>query len=196
MAPRTRLVVATVAAGLVVGVGSVAGGVWLADAWTDEPEYDGSFVLDTPGVFQEPIGDVNDDATGATLPDTGLTDAEGRAVSLAEYRGAPLVVNFWFSRCAPCRRELRDFAEVHAELGDRVQFVGVNPFDTPSAMARFAAERGVEYELLRDDGALSDAIGIVAYPVTLFVDADGDVVRQTGEIDADGLRSAIGELFG
>ena len=48
-------------------------------------------------------------------------------------------------------------------------------------MQRFAAERGVDYELLIDpDGNLGDALRIVQYPVTLFVDADGEIVAQTG----------------
>ena len=69
------------------------------------------------------------------------------------------------------------------------------------AMESFASERGVTYDLLRDTGEysddvlLSDELGIVGYPVTLFVDADGRILRQTGEIDADELRSAIEELF-
>lgn len=165
------------------------------------PTVDGEFVLDEPGIYQQPLEDVNADTSGERLPDVTLADVSGAAVSLAEYRGAPLVVNFWFSRCAPCRRELRDFATVHAEVGDRIQFVGVDPFDTVEAMVEFATERGVTYDLLRDTGEhsgdrlLTDELGIVGYPVTLFVDADGRILRQTGEIDADELRAAIEELF-
>jgi peroxiredoxin len=95
----------------------------------------------------------------------------------------------------PCRRELRDFAAVHAEVGDRVQFVGIDPFDTVEAMERFADERGVEYDLLRDDGTMSNELGIVGYPVTLFVDADGRILRQVGEIDEETLRTLIEALF-
>ena len=167
----------------------------------DSSAVDGEFVLDEPGIFQQPLDDVNTDTSGERLPDVVLSDASGNPVSLDAYRGAPLVVNFWFSRCAPCRRELRDFAAVHAEVGDSVQFVGVDPFDTVDAMISFAEERGVRYDLLRDTGELSgdrlltDELGIVAYPVTLFVDAEGRILRQSGELDADELRAAIEELF-
>jgi peroxiredoxin len=195
MAPRTRHVAVAATAGVVAAAIALFGGVWLAGALDDSPSVDGEFVLDQPGIFEEPSDEVNPDATGSELPVGGLTDAQGRTVEFDEYRGRPLVVNFWFSRCAPCRRELRDFASVDAELGDRVQFVGVDPFDTADAMQRFAQERGVEYDLLLDDGTVSDALGIVGYPVTLFVSSDGRILRQTGEIDADGLRSAIEELF-
>lgn len=195
MATRTRHLAVALTAGVLAAAVSLFGGVWLAGARDGTPPIDGEFVLDQPGIFEEPSDEVNPDTTGSELPVGGLTDLDGRSVEFDRYRGRPLVINFWFSRCAPCRRELRDFATVDADLGDRVQFVGVDPFDTADAMQRFAHERGVEYDLLLDDGTVSDDLGIVAYPVTLFVSADGRVLRQTGEIDGDGLRSAIEELF-
>ena len=57
-------------------------------------------------------------------------------------------------------------------------------------MTPFAADRGVTYELLRDPRRCSaDALDVVAYPVTLFVGADGDVLERTG---ADRRRRAAG----
>jgi peroxiredoxin len=194
---RRRLVSIAIVA--VAGIAAVVTTLVVLDG--DAPTVDGEFVLDEPGIFQQPLDDVNADASGERLPDVVLTDADGAPVTLADYEGAPLVVNFWFSRCAPCRRELRDFAAVHREVGDTVQFVGVDPFDTVDAMLEFARERGVAYDLLRDTGELSDdrlltdELGLVGYPVTLFVDAEGRILRQTGEIDADELRAAIRELF-
>ncbi len=193
MTRRTRSVLLAATLGLLAAAASIIGGVILSD---DGPRYDGEFVLDQPGIFQEPVSGSNHDHTGATLPDVSLVDANNDAVSLTKYVGKPLVVNVWFSTCAPCRRELRDFATVQAEVGDRVQFVGVDPFDSLEVMERFADERGVSYDLLRDpERTFSDEIGIVSYPVTLFVGADGEVLRQTGEMDADDLRAAIAELF-
>ncbi len=64
-------------------------------------------------------------------------------------------------------------------------------------MDRFAGDRGVSYELLRDpDFAFTDELGIVAFPVTLFVDADGRIVARTGPIDDDELRRHVAEHFG
>ena len=196
MSPRQRFLVTAAVVGAVAGVVGLIGGVLVRNLVDDGPDVDGEFVLDEPGVFQQPADEVNEDATGERLPDVELTNAAGEPVGLDSYRGRPLVVNVWFSRCAPCRRELRDFAEVHAELGDRVEFVGIDPFDTADVMVEFATERGVTYDLLRDtEREFTNAIGIVGYPVTLFVDADGRILRQTGVIDADGLRETIGELF-
>ena len=196
MTDRARLRLVAVLAGLLVATVVLAAGFWIGGAFDDSNRTDGSFVLDEPGVFDEPLGDVNDDSSGTRLPDLTLTDADGGAHSLAELAGSPTVLNFWFSSCVPCRRELADFAAVDQELGDEIRFIGINPFDQVEPMAEFAAARGVDYDLWRDDGSLIDELGIIGFPVTLFVADDGTVLRQTGEIDADTLRATIDELFG
>jgi len=197
MTDRAKLRLVAAGIGAVVAAAVIVVGFWLGGAFEESNATDGSFVLDEPGIFDQPAADVNADAAGRPLPDTVLADADGVEHRLTDLEGRPAVVNFWFSRCVPCRRELADFATVDAEVGDRVRFVGVDPYDTVDAMQRFADERGVAYELWRDtDQRLVDELGLTAFPVTLFVDASGTVVHQTGEIDADELRTTIDDLFG
>lgn len=185
----------SLAVALVVGLG----GGWLLGEQMASDSVEGlddDIVLDTPGEYQEPTGRENSQVAGETLPDVALVTADGDSVDSGSLVGGPLVINLWFSTCPPCKRELADFAEVHRDVGDRVRFVGIDPFDSPDVMERFAADRGVAYELLRDpDAAFVDAVGVVNYPVTLFVDADGVIVAETGELDADGLREQIERLF-
>lgn len=155
-----------------------------------------SVVLAEPGEYQEPADGENRDVDGERLPDVGLTDAEGLHISASSLVGQPLVVNLWYSTCIPCKRELGEFAAVHREVGDQVRFVGINPLDSLDVMERFASDRDVGYELLRDEsGAFVNALGVVNFPVTLFVAPDGEIVAQTGEIDGDELRARIEELF-
>lgn len=191
-----RTVLAAGGAGLGAAVAALFGGTWFAGLLDDEPDVDGVVLLDEPGIFQEPAEDANADVAGDMLPDVPLSDIDGGEVRLADHRGTPMVINLWFSNCPPCARELADFAAVHDELGDRVRFIGIDPFDTVEAMQRFASERGVGYPLWRDpDRDFTAAVGVVAFPVTLFVDESGRILRQTGEIDADRLRATIDELF-
>jgi thiol-disulfide isomerase/thioredoxin len=97
---------------------------------------------------------------------------------------------------APCKRELPAFAAFHAELGDHIRFVGVNNLDSPDVNESFARERGVGYELLRDvNDGFASTVGIATLPVTLFVDADGTIVRQTGVLEEDELREYAEELL-
>jgi peroxiredoxin len=183
---RRRRVLAAVV-GVVIGLG-VVGGVL---AFTrDDDDVDGTFVLDQPGVYSEPVTTINQ--SGKSLPDAQLTDAAGQPVALQSFVGKPLVINIWYSTCAPCAKELRDFADVSRELGDSVQFVGVDPVDNADKMQEFADARGVEYPLLLDsDGDLVTKANVAAFPTTLFVTADGRIVHQTSSIDEDDLRRAI-----
>ena len=201
MAWRSRLPVLVVGAAV---VGGLVGGWALSRAVlgdssdSDDIGVSGvdEVVLDEPGEYQEPVDGENRDVDGDRLPDVALSTAAGLEIPASSLAGQPLVVNLWYSTCIPCKRELGEFATVHRELGDRVRFVGVNPFDSVEVMERFASDRGVGYELLRDEtSAFVNALGVVNFPVTLFVDGDGVIVAQTGEIDGDALRARIGELF-
>ncbi len=133
--------------------------------------------------------------TAPSFPPSSCTTVDGAAATLSP-DGRPMVVNLWYSTCPPCARELTYFAAVDADLGDEIRFVGVNPVDDVETMRSFAAERGVDYELLVDhDGALGDALGVVQYPVTLFVSADGEIVAETGPLSEGDLRTQIAETL-
>lgn len=135
-------------------------------------------------------------ADARDLPFATLEDNDGNSVATAELVGQPLIINFWYSTCGPCKRELPAFATVHNELGDRIRFIGVNPLDTAGVNESFARERGVRYELLRDlRDDLTSQLDIVTFPVTVFVDAEGRIVRQTRTLDAETLRSYAAELL-
>jgi peroxiredoxin len=192
MAVRPRLLAVSLAIALVVGV---AGG-WVLNRAQSSPTVPDDIVLDTPGEYQQPIEGADQVVTGVPFPSVALLDVTDAEVPSRSLVGAPLVVNVWFSTCPPCARELADFAEVHREVGDRVRFVGINPLDGTEAMQRFAAERGVAYELLRDPASrFLDAAGVASFPRTLFVDEQGIIVGEAGELDADDLRARIEELL-
>jgi peroxiredoxin len=195
MALRPRLLATSLA---VAAILSVLGGWALARVLSSDDPVDAqdSVVLDVPGEYDESSGELNASNTGVALPDVVLVDGDGTDVSTSSLVGTPLVLNLWYSTCAPCRRELADFAAVDAELAGAVRFVGVNPLDDASTMTSFAGERGVRYELLSDhSSALVDALGVTAFPATVFVAADGTIVLQTGVLTADELRAHVAHVF-
>ena len=182
---------------MVVAVVLIGGYAWVqanADDGTDDAAYD-AVLADPQSVVTYPTdGLTNRAVEGEAFPEASLLDPDGEEITSAELLGEPMVVNFWYSSCAPCAKELPDFATVDAEVDD-VRFVGVNTRDSVEEMERFAGERGVEYELLRDHHAdLVDGIKAVAFPITLFVTSDGTIIEQTGPIDADELREKVAEL--
>ncbi|QYG91119.1 TlpA family protein disulfide reductase [Iamia sp. SCSIO 61187] len=119
----------------------------------------------------------------------------GDDITISDYRGQPLVVNFWGSWCEPCVDEMPAFQRVHESLGDDVAFLGVNVNDTVEAATRLVDRTGVTYDLARDvDGALGRALDVTTFPTTVLVDADGtvvDVVRR--EVSAERLCEKINQ---
>lgn len=180
---RPRLLAVSLAVAVVLSI--VGGVIWAGATADDESESGG-----------EPTAiETNDDVVGTPLPEATVSDSDGNPLSVSSFVGDPLVVNFWFSTCPPCAKELPDFAVVHDERGDDVRFIGVNPIDSIEVMERFAGERGVTYELYRDDLAeFTDGIGASNFPITIFVTSEGQIVEQAGVLDADQLRQKIDEL--
>lgn len=196
MSINRRLLAASIGAAVVV---SVVGGwaVSRGDGSSSDSSDSVDVSYDSPVVDQIPSIGTNAAVSGDALPDVTLVDNDGNDVELRGLIGTPLVINYWYSTCGPCKTELQGFGVVQGELGDQVRFIGVNPYDTAEVNQSFAAERGVHYELLRDpDGAYSSEVGIVNAPVTLFVSADGTIVRQTGVLTEDELRTDATELLG
>ena len=188
---RPRLLIGS----LVAAVALIAVVTLVWSGQDDDPDVDAR--LDGQGSVETFPADGlgNDVVEGEPFPDVVLIDRDDNEVPSSALVGEPLVVNLWFSSCPPCAQELPEFAEVDAE-NDDVRFVGVNTIDSVEVMERFAGERGVTYDQFSDEFAeFTDAVGAVAFPLTLFVTSDGTIVDQTGVLDADGLRERIANLL-
>ncbi len=105
--------------------------------------------------------------------------ADGR-LSLAELRGAPVVLNFWASWCDPCRKEAPLLeASWRRSRSDGVVFVGLNMQDARSDARRFLNEFAVSYPNVREpDDARARAWGTTGLPETFFLSRDGRVVAH------------------
>ena len=114
---------------------------------------------------------------GWAAPDFALRDLDGHDVRLADFRGRPLLVNFWASWCLPCRAEfplLQRALREHA--GERLAIVGVVFKDSDADAARFMDAQGASWPALGDPGgATAAAYSVFAPPTTFYVDADGIV---------------------
>ncbi len=119
-------------------------------------------------------------------------------VSLASYRGQPVVVNFFASWCIPCRKELPAFQAVADRFEGRVAFLGVNHQDNREGALALLADAGVRYPAGYDpDGLVATAYGLFGMPTTLFVSADGQLVaKHTGELTQAKLEEMIADRFG
>ncbi|MCC7076491.1 MAG: TlpA family protein disulfide reductase [Acidimicrobiia bacterium] len=141
------------------------------------------------------LGIGNQEPTPA--PDFRIEDFAGRKVSLDDFRGKPLVLNFWASWCAPCRNEMPAFDALHSRLSGQVGFLGIATQDREAAAAAFAEEIGVGYPLAFDAGdEVGAAYGLFGMPSTYFIDAEGQVVEaRFGELSSAELTEIITTLF-
>lgn len=137
-----------------------------------------------------------DDPSAVDIP---LVYFDGSTGSLSDFRGRPVVLNFWASWCPACVAELPDFQQVHSELGDEVVFIGVNMQEVDRGAAEaLAAQSGVTFLLADDpDGAIFRSFNGFGMPTSVFITADGLVAdTHSGVIFADDLRAKIRDELG
>ncbi len=190
MPARTRI-----AKRLAITFGIISFGIIIARAIT--PETTPSYKLSNSAVSSNDGIAINTELTGQQLPQVDLTTITGEKISTRTLTGTPMIINIWYSTCEPCRRELPVLASAAAQYLGQVRFVGVNIKDSASVAKEFAAQYGVEFELLLDtNGPFISELGIATAPVTLAVDAQGVIIDQVaGEMSASELDKLVKELL-
>jgi peroxiredoxin len=135
--------------------------------------------------------------TVGELVDRPFTTFDGRTANFADYRGRPLVINFFARSCTACVAEMPDFQAVFEALDDTVAFVGISNDPRRSDAETLVEQTGVTYDLGWDPQAsLVAAFGGYAMPTTVLVDADG-IIRtvRSSALSRTSLRSMIDELL-
>ena len=141
-----------------------------------------------------PAGPVHE---GMVAPDFTLTSLDGENVSLSDYAGRPLLVNFWASWCPPCRDEFPALARAHeAHADDGFEILGVTYNDQPDLARAFVEDSGAAWPILYDpDHVAWDAFSPVGPPTSYFVDAEGVVQRvHIGAVNDEQLASHLAAI--
>ncbi len=134
-------------------------------------------------------------------PDFTVYDSDGTAYKLSDFRGKPVVLNFWASWCGPCKVEMPDFNTTYQELGSEIHFLMVNMTDgsqeTLEGASAFIAEAGYTFPVYYDTGyEAAIAYSVYSLPTTYFIDAQGYAIAQaTGAIDAETLARGIQMIY-
>ena len=139
----------------------------------------------------------------AKLPDFILGDLEGKPRSILSWPGKSMIVNFWATWCAPCRKEIPLLGELQKQHGgEGFQVVGV-AVDIREDVVKYAADMKIEYPILIGEQDGLDAVnmfgqGSIGFPFTVFTDNQGRVVLfHLGEIkkeQADVLLGAVRQV--
>jgi thiol-disulfide isomerase/thioredoxin len=139
-----------------------------------------------------------DQGSRPKAPAVAGTTLAGSRLSLAAERGSVVVLNFWGSWCAPCRREAPALAALATHFASaQVRFVGDDVHDSPAAALAFERTYSIGYPSLNDPGeqvalAFHGTVPPVAIPTTLLIDRSGRIAgRIVGEISYSGLRALI-----
>lgn len=145
--------------------------------------------------------DATDDSEIPTAPDFTVYDIDGDAVSLSDFIGKPVIINFWASWCGPCKMEMPEFEEKFEELGGDIQFLMVNLTDgnreTIDTAAAYIEESGYTFPVYFDtDQDAAYTYGVYLIPSTYFIGADGSAVAMAqGAIDGTVLDRGISMIY-
>lgn len=201
---------------IIIGVIVIGAIGWFSVSGTPRPGVSspetGSSVTTREGGATQPVVSPSDAAStaspdttastgsGATpAPDFHLQNYDGEAVSLANFKGKPMVINSWAAWCPFCRKELPDFATVQKEFGDKVAIIAIDRQESLKTAKNYTDKQGTTDGLtllLDPSDSFYRAIGGFSMPETIFVDKNGAIVfHKRGPMDVNEIRDRVKALI-
>ncbi len=117
---------------------------------------------------------------GAPAPNFSLPDRSGRTFSLSDFRGRPLLVDFWATWCGPCRETMPEVQRLYRKYGSQLQVVGINIEGKSQDVLSYLDEGGYTFPVLFDSGNWDSVValsyGVSSIPRTFLIDRNGRVL--------------------
>ncbi len=124
---------------------------------------------------------------------------EGRALRLSDFKGQPVVLDFWATWCAPCRASMPHLDRIQGQFQNQgLVVIGLSVDDGPApAVRRYAERLGVKFRLgMADEAVLDDYGPIRSIPTTIFINRRGQMVRRVvGYIDGETMEAFAREIL-
>lgn len=175
---------------------------------TDGTISEGADTTASQGDDSEPQTSVEAEESGqdeqkSMAVDFAMTNEAGEEVHLLDFKGKPIILNFWASWCSPCKAELPDFQAAYDKYGEDVQFILLNMTDgrqeTVDTATGFMEKEGYTMPVYFDtvDMQGSYTYGVNSIPTTFFISAEGEVIAYaSGMLDAETLEYGISMILG
>ncbi len=140
-------------------------------------------------------------------PDFVLLDASGKSVPLSSFKGKPLVLDLWATKCGGCIKEIPSFIEIHhAYAKGGLAVVGISmdilyedlkgPAEAWSLVNPFVAAHKVDYPILMGDDWITKRYSVNALPVTYLIDRGGRIAaKYVGVADRANIEANIKTLL-
>ncbi|MGD1006076.1 MAG: TlpA disulfide reductase family protein [Ignavibacteriaceae bacterium] len=117
---------------------------------------------------------------GNKAPDFTLISPAGKKVSLSDYKGKVVIVDFWATWCPPCRKGIPDLIDIQTEFGSKVAVIGISvDTDTKDQVASFTQNFNINYTILFATPDVVRSYGnIESIPTSFIIDKNGNIVNQ------------------
>lgn len=135
---------------------------------------------------------------GQPAPDFALSTPDGETVRLADFRGQPVLVNFWATWCPPCKIEMPDLEQLYQKYRDQgFEIIAVDQKETPAAVKKYFDDMGLSFQPVIDStGEIFNLYRVVALPTSYFIDANGVVQFQhRGLMTAEQMENYASQLM-
>jgi cytochrome c biogenesis protein CcmG/thiol:disulfide interchange protein DsbE len=134
---------------------------------------------------------------GDPAPAFTLARASGGSISLANYKGKPLYLNFFASWCGPCNDEAPSVGKLYAKYHSKgFTVLGINELEDKTKALAFARQYKWPFAIAVDDGTMGGSYGIVGLPVHIFIDKSGKVsTYRLGQMDPPEIEAAIKRIL-
>lgn len=135
---------------------------------------------------------------GSTPPDFTLVDLEGNTHQLSDYKGKPVVINFWGTFCPPCVKEMPEFERQFAKWKDEdLEILAINLSEDTLTVNNFVRRFELNYPILRDVGRKTErSYGLRSYPTTFFVKPDGTIMEiKVGGMTEQDIDDRVNQLL-
>jgi peroxiredoxin len=135
---------------------------------------------------------------GAVAPDFSLPELTGAQLTLSDYHGKVVLLDFWATWCDPCREEIPHFIELQNDYGDRgLQIIGVSMDDGPEPVRDYYQRFKMNYPVVMGNAKIGELYGgVLGLPIAFIIGRDGYIAKKhIGATDSSILEKEIVNLL-